>query len=74
VTLATKGHLPAICSVVWSTVTYEYFTKESRDMNAIARKMRQRRESREFDRALRSASPAMRQELYAAAARQGFRL
>jgi hypothetical protein len=42
-------------------------------MNGIARKMRQRRENREFDRALRNASPAMRQELYAAAARQGFR-
>jgi len=42
-------------------------------MHAIARKMRQRRENREFDRALRNASPAMRQELYAAATRQGFR-
>jgi hypothetical protein len=42
-------------------------------MNAIARKMRQRRDNREFDRALRSASPAMRQELYAAASRQGMR-
>lgn len=41
-------------------------------MNAIARKMRQRRENRDFERALRSATPAMRQELYAAAARQGF--
>jgi hypothetical protein len=42
-------------------------------MHAIARKMRLRRENREFNQALRSASPAMRQELYAAAARQGFR-
>jgi hypothetical protein len=42
-------------------------------MNAIARKLRQRRETRDFDRALRNASPAMRQELYAAATRQGFR-
>jgi len=42
-------------------------------MNAIARKMRQRRDNREFDRALRNASPAMRQELYAAATRQGMR-
>jgi hypothetical protein len=42
-------------------------------MHAIARKMRQRRENREFDRALRNASPAMRQELFAAATRQGFR-
>ena len=42
-------------------------------MNTIARKLRQRRETREFDRALRNASPAMRQELYAAATRQGFR-
>ncbi|MDT4917801.1 MAG: hypothetical protein QOI15_2893 [Pseudonocardiales bacterium] len=42
-------------------------------MHAIARKMRQRRENRDFDRALRNAGPAMRQELYAAASRQGFR-
>jgi hypothetical protein len=42
-------------------------------MHTIARKMRVRRENREFERALRGASPAMRQELYAAAARQGFR-
>jgi hypothetical protein len=42
-------------------------------MNAIARKMRQRRDNREFERAMRNASPAMRQELTAAAARQGFR-
>jgi hypothetical protein len=42
-------------------------------MNALARKIRQRRNLREFDRAVRSASPSMRQELYAAAARQGFR-
>jgi hypothetical protein len=41
-------------------------------MNAIARKMRQRRENRDFERALRSASPAMQQELYAAATRQGY--
>jgi hypothetical protein len=43
-------------------------------MNAIARKLRQRRNARDFDRALRNASPSMRQELYAVAARQGFRL
>ena len=43
-------------------------------MNAITRKMRQRRDNREFERALRNASPSMRQELYAVAARQGFRL
>jgi hypothetical protein len=43
-------------------------------MHTIARRIRHRRESREFDRALRNASPSMRQELYAAAARQGFRL
>lgn len=42
-------------------------------MHTIARKLRQRRESRDFDRALRNASPAMRQELYAAATRQGIR-
>jgi hypothetical protein len=43
-------------------------------MHTFARKMRQRRENREFDRALRHASPAKRQELYAAATRQGFRV
>jgi hypothetical protein len=43
-------------------------------MHTITRKLRDRRNSREFDRALRNASPSMRQELYAAAARQGFRL
>ena len=39
-------------------------------MNAIASKLRQRRNAREFERALRNASPSMRQELHAAAARQ----
>jgi hypothetical protein len=38
--------------------------------NTISRRLRQRRDGREFDRALRNASPAMRQELLAAAARQ----
>ena len=38
-------------------------------MYSLARKIRQRRNTRDFDRALRNASPAMRQELYAAAAR-----
>lgn len=42
-------------------------------MNKISRKLRSRRNAREFDRALRNASPTMRQELYAAAARQGLR-
>lgn len=42
-------------------------------MHAMARKIRLRRNEREFERALRNASPAMRQELYAAATRQGFR-
>lgn len=42
-------------------------------MHTIARKIRQRRNFREFDRAVRNASPSMRQELFAAAARQGFR-
>ncbi len=41
-------------------------------MHAIARKLRQRHNNRAFDVALRQASPSMRQELYAAAARQGF--
>jgi hypothetical protein len=36
----------------------------------FAAKLRQRRNSREFQRALSTASPAMQQELLAAAARQ----
>ncbi|MDP9093793.1 MAG: hypothetical protein M3N95_12890 [Actinomycetota bacterium] len=36
----------------------------------LAAKLRQRRNTREFERALRTASPAMQQELLAAAARQ----
>jgi hypothetical protein len=36
----------------------------------LAAKLRQRRDYREFQRALRTASPAMQQELLAAAARQ----
>jgi hypothetical protein len=35
----------------------------------LAAKMRARRAAREFDRAVRNASPAMRDELLAAAAR-----
>ncbi len=42
-------------------------------MHNLARKIRQRRNAREFDRALRTASPAMQQELYAAAAHQNYR-
>jgi hypothetical protein len=42
-------------------------------MTAIARKLRQRRNDREFERALRNATPSMRQELLAAAARTGVR-
>jgi hypothetical protein len=36
----------------------------------LVRKLRQRRESREFERVLRTASPAMQQELLAAASRR----
>jgi hypothetical protein len=42
-------------------------------MHRLSRKMRQRRNSRVFERALRTATPAMQQELYAAAARQSFK-
>ena len=35
----------------------------------LGQRLRARRDAREFDRALRTASPAMRQELLAAAAR-----
>ena len=38
-------------------------------MNAVTRKLRQRRMNREFDRAVANASPSMRQELIAAASR-----
>ena len=36
----------------------------------LSRRIRARRDAREFERALRTASPAMRQELLAAASRQ----
>ena len=42
-------------------------------MNRISRKIRRSRDMREFERAMRNASPAMRQELYAAANHQNFR-
>lgn len=42
-------------------------------MHTFTSKLRQRRNMREFDRALRNASPTMKQELLAAAARQGLR-
>ena len=42
-------------------------------MHAFGSKLRQRRNAREFERALRDATPSMRQELFAAAARQGLR-
>jgi hypothetical protein len=42
-------------------------------MNNLARRLRRRRDNRDFERALRNASPGMRQELYAAATRQNFR-
>jgi hypothetical protein len=46
------------------------FVREKQIMSSrITNKLRQRRDSREFERALRSASPAMQQELLAAAAR-----
>ncbi len=38
--------------------------------STMRRKLRQRRENRQFESALRSASPAMQQELLAAASRQ----
>ena len=43
-------------------------------MSSITRKIRRRRDARDFSRALRNASPAMQQELYAAATRQNFRI
>lgn len=42
-------------------------------MHTLARRIRRRRDAREFDRALRTASPAMHQELTAAASRAMFR-
>ena len=41
-------------------------------MNRITRTLRRRRDEREFDRAVRTASPAMQQELLAAASRTQF--
>jgi hypothetical protein len=43
-------------------------------MHTWARKLRQRRDLRSFERAMRDASPAMRQELGAAAARTNIRI
>lgn len=43
----------------------------SRMSTNLSSRIRARRNRREFDRALRSASPAMYQELVAAATRQG---
>ena len=40
---------------------------------SLTRRLRESRQSREFERALRNASPAMQQELLAAAARRGVR-
>jgi hypothetical protein len=40
--------------------------------STLVRKMVARRQNREFERALRSGSPAMQQELRAIAARQGY--
>ncbi|MEO9140171.1 MAG: hypothetical protein ABI345_14035 [Jatrophihabitans sp.] len=42
-------------------------------MHNIARKMRARRQYREFNRAVVNASPSMQQELFAAATRSGYR-
>ncbi len=43
-------------------------------MNSIARKLRQRRDERDFDRTMRNAAPSMRQELAAAAARSNVKI
>jgi hypothetical protein len=41
-------------------------------MSSLKQKIRNRRNSREFNRALQDASPAMRSELIAIASRQNF--
>jgi hypothetical protein len=43
-------------------------------MHTISLKMRQRRDMRAFERAMRNASPTMQQELGAAAARSNVKL
>lgn len=48
--------------------------REVPKMSKISRRLRERRDRREFNRALENASPAMRQELEAAAVRQSFRI
>ena len=45
----------------------------TRTMRRQLRQLRQRRENRQFKAAVRNASPAMQQELMAAAARQFLR-
>jgi hypothetical protein len=42
--------------------------------HAVAQRLRARRMAREFDRAVRTASPAVREELLAAAARSDLRV
>jgi hypothetical protein len=59
--------------VLWFTETTLEETMHARTLNAIARKLRRNRDLRSFDRAVRNASPSMRQELYAAASHQSFR-
>ena len=44
----------------------------TRAMRRQLRQLRQRRENRQFNSAVRNASPAMQQELHAAATRQFF--
>ncbi len=44
----------------------------NRPTKRIARAMRVHRQQREFDRALRAATPTMRQELLAAASRMNY--
>jgi hypothetical protein len=44
----------------------------NRQSNRLARKVRAHRQSREFERALRTASPAMQQELMAALTRSNY--
>ncbi|MDQ6849506.1 MAG: hypothetical protein M3070_05935 [Actinomycetota bacterium] len=44
----------------------------TRPTNRVARKLRAHRQNRQFERTLRFASPAVQQELLAAAARQNY--
>jgi GTP cyclohydrolase FolE2 len=69
---STGGHTALLSSVVASILVTDHQTEKGNAMSrksTLVRKLTQRRTSREFERALRNASPSMAQELRAIASR-----